>query len=115
MFALTSSIPTVTLRGNHAAGESTSYLGFRGSPVEDLAMTRIETTQSTQAMLGRRDLLKLAGGAAGAASLIRASAGIAAAAVPAHQELATALIFGAGTDVDELDPRQTDTQEAYNA
>jgi peptide/nickel transport system substrate-binding protein len=67
--------------------------------------------------LGRRDLLKLTGTAAGMAALgtmARPSA-LPASAAPARQDAANAIIFAVGTDVDELDPRQIDTQEAYIA
>jgi ABC-type transport system substrate-binding protein len=65
--------------------------------------------------LGRRDLLKVTGAAAGVAALGDLTGG---GALPqrsalARQDAANAIIFGAGTDVDELDPRTMDTQEAY--
>jgi len=69
------------------------------------------------ARLDRRELLKLTGTAAGAvalagvagpgASLVLASA--------ARQDAPSSIIFGVGTDVDELDPRTIDTQEGYIA
>ena len=69
------------------------------------------------ARLDRRELLKLTGTAAGAAalagvagpgaSLVQASA--------ARQDAPSSIIFGVGTDVDELDPRTIDTQEGYIA
>ncbi|MDP9364117.1 MAG: ABC transporter substrate-binding protein [Chloroflexota bacterium] len=76
-------------------------------------MARTEITEASRARLGRRDVLKLAGGVAGAAALARAAALRTTASVPTRQGVANALIFGVGTDVDELDPRQIDTQEAY--
>lgn len=79
-------------------------------------MAAIETTAMTKGLLGRRDVLKLAAGAAGAAALVRTTAfGATAAPARAGQNAAKALIFGVGTDVDELDPRQIDTQEGYIA
>jgi ABC-type transport system substrate-binding protein len=65
--------------------------------------------------LGRRDLLKLTGAAAGAAALGDLSGrGVAPArSALARQDGGNAIIFGVGTDVDELDPRTMDTQEAY--
>ncbi len=63
--------------------------------------------------LGRRDLLKLTGAAG-----VAAAGGFGdlrlqhAAAAPARQD-ASSIIFAAGTDVDELDPRTIDTQEGY--
>ena len=76
-------------------------------------MSRIDPLRGR---LGRRDLLKLTGAAAGAAALGDLTGG-----VPpqrsalARQDAANAIIFGVGTDVDELDPRTTDTQEGYIA
>jgi peptide/nickel transport system substrate-binding protein len=67
-----------------------------------------EPTQGLATSLGRRELLKLTAGAAGAAALLRAGGRVGAA-----QEETDTLIFAAGTDVDELDPRTTDTQEGY--
>ncbi|MCA9863941.1 MAG: twin-arginine translocation signal domain-containing protein, partial [Thermomicrobiales bacterium] len=68
----------------------------------------------TRSRLDRRDLLKLTGAAASVAAL----GGLGAAASPqsafARQDT-SAIIFGVGTDVDELDPRTTDTQEGYIA
>lgn len=67
--------------------------------------------------LDRRGLLKLTGAAAGAAAL----AGVATPganlvqASAARQDAPTTIIFGVGTDVDELDPRTIDTQEGYVA
>lgn len=65
--------------------------------------------------LPRRDLLKLT--AAGTVALgglgdwgsVPAESGL------ARQDAANAIIFGVGTDIDELDPRTTDTQEGYIA
>ena len=67
--------------------------------------------------LARRDLLKMTGAAAGVAALGNlTSAKIQPArSAPARQDAANAIIFGVGTDVDELDPRTTDTQEGYIA
>lgn len=69
------------------------------------------------ARLDRRELLKLTGATAGAAAL----AGIAdpganlVQANAARQDAPSTIIFGVGTDVDELDPRTIDTQEGYIA
>ncbi len=62
--------------------------------------------------LGRRDLLKLTGVAAGSAAL-GSSGLLTAQSALARQDATGSLIFGVGTDVDELDPRTTDTQEGY--
>ncbi len=68
----------------------------------------------THSRFDRRDLLKLTGAAAGVAAL----SGLGIAASPqgalARQDT-SAIIFGVGTDIDELDPRTTDTQEGYIA
>ncbi len=74
------------------------------------------TRRENGAALGRRDLLKLGGGLAGAAALARTS-GLRATGTRASSRQAgdSALIFGVGPDADELDPRQIDTQEAYIA
>ena len=67
--------------------------------------------------LGRRDLLKMTGAAAGVAALGDLADGkvIPARSALARQDAANAIIFGVGTDVDELDPRTIDTQEGYIA
>src|SRR5687768_16480524 len=65
--------------------------------------------------VGRRDLLKVAGGAVGAAALAGGRTRSLAAAPHAAQGDTTTLIFAFGTDVDELDPRTIDTQEGYIA
>ncbi|MFN8593334.1 MAG: ABC transporter substrate-binding protein [Thermomicrobiales bacterium] len=69
--------------------------------------------------LDRRDLLKLTGTAAALSALgLQGSAAIpsqSALAAPARQDAASTLVFGVGTDIDELDPRQIDTQEGYIA
>jgi ABC-type transport system substrate-binding protein len=72
------------------------------------------TMSGSSAQLGRRALLKLAGAAAGAAALSdRIGFDLKpAAAAPARQD-ASAILFGVGTDLDSLDPRQINTQEAY--
>lgn len=64
------------------------------------------------ARVGRRDLFKLTGAAAGAAVLTQSGPGRAVAA-PNAQEGTDTLLFGIGTDADHLDPRQTTTQEGY--
>jgi ABC-type transport system substrate-binding protein len=65
--------------------------------------------------LGRRDLLKLTGAAASAAALgdLTGRGTLTARSALARQDAANAIIFGVGTDIDELDPRTTDTQEGY--
>src|SRR5215212_1852314 len=65
--------------------------------------------------LGRRDLLKVTGAAAGVAALGDFTGrGVRSARTAlARQDAANAIIFGVGTDIDELDPRTTDTQEGY--
>src|SRR5215203_2029350 len=77
-------------------------------------MSRIDPLRGR---LGRRDLLKVTGAAAGAATLgdLTGRGLLPAQAVFARQDAANAIIFGAGTDVDALDPRVIDTQEAYIA
>ncbi|HLL50146.1 MAG TPA: ABC transporter substrate-binding protein [Thermomicrobiales bacterium] len=76
-------------------------------------MSRIDPLRGR---LGRRDLLKISGAAAGTAALGNLTGGV----LPTHSALArqdgaNAIIFGVGTDVDELDPRTIDTQEGYIA
>ncbi len=75
-------------------------------------MSRID---SLRGRLGRRDLLKATGAAAGVAALGDLTGGKIrpARSALARQDAANAIIFGVGTDVDELDPRTTDTQEGY--
>src|SRR6188508_1631680 len=65
--------------------------------------------------LGRRDLLKVTGAAAGAAALgeLPDRGVLPTRTVLAGQDAANAIIFSVGTDIDELDPRTTDTQEGY--
>src|SRR5215218_3352288 len=67
--------------------------------------------------LGRRDLLKVTGVAAGAAALgdLTGRGLLPARSALARQDAANAIVFGIGTDVDELDPRTIDTQEGYIA
>ncbi len=82
-------------------------------------MTSDGTTLGSQARLDRRALLRLTGGAVGAVALagVLSPAASTAAMVRrvASQGAGGSLTFGVGTDVDELDPRQIDTQEAYIA
>ncbi|MDF3018264.1 MAG: peptide transporter substrate-binding protein, partial [Thermomicrobiales bacterium] len=75
-------------------------------------MSRIDPLRGR---LGRRDLLKATGAAAGVAALGDLTGGkiLPARSALARQDAANAIIFGVGTDVDELDPRTTDTQEGY--
>src|SRR5215216_4953104 len=75
-------------------------------------MSRIDPLRGR---LGRRDLLKMTGAAAGVAALgdLTGGGGLPARSALARQDAANAIIFGVGTDVDELDPRTTDTQEGY--
>jgi peptide/nickel transport system substrate-binding protein len=85
----------------------------RSRQQEVAAMSRIGPLRSR---LGRRDLFKISGAAAGTAALGNLTGrGV----LPAQSALArqdtNAIIFAAGTDVDELDPRTMDTQEAYIA
>jgi peptide/nickel transport system substrate-binding protein len=81
---------------------------------EDALMSRIDPLRGR---LGRRDLLKMTGAAAGVAALGDLTGGtvLPARGALARQDAANAIIFGVGTDVDELDPRTTDTQEGYIA
>src|SRR5215213_7510092 len=72
-------------------------------------MSRIDPLRGR---LGRRDLLKVTGAAAGVAALGGRSV-LPARSALARQDEANAIIFGVGTDIDELDPRTTDTQEGY--
>ena len=75
-------------------------------------MSRIDPLRGR---LGRRDLLKVTGAAAGVAALgdFTGRGVLPARSALARQDAANAIIFGVGTDVDELDPRTTDTQEGY--
>ena len=77
-------------------------------------MSRIDPLRGR---LGRRDLLKMTGAAAGAAALgdLTGRGVLPARSALARQDAANAIIFGVGTDIDELDPRTTDTQEGYIA
>jgi ABC-type transport system substrate-binding protein len=77
-------------------------------------MSRIEPLRGR---LGRRDLLKMTGAAAGVAALgdLTGQGALPSRSAYARQDAANAIIFGVGTDVDELDPRTTDTQEGYIA
>lgn len=69
--------------------------------------------RSDSARIGRRDLLKLTGAAAGGVALGLGGKIEAGQEVLARQDT-TAIVFGVGTDIDELDPRTTDTQEGYS-
>jgi peptide/nickel transport system substrate-binding protein len=75
-------------------------------------MSRIDPLRSR---LPRRDLLKLTGAAAGTAALgnLTGHGVLPAGSALARQDAANAIVFGVGTDIDELDPRTTDTQEGY--
>ncbi|MDF3039675.1 MAG: ABC-type dipeptide transport system, periplasmic component [Thermomicrobiales bacterium] len=75
-------------------------------------MSRIDPLRSR---LPRRDLLKLTGAAAGTAALgnLTGHGVLPARSALARQDAANAIVFGVGTDIDELDPRTTDTQEGY--
>ena len=75
-------------------------------------MSRIDTLRGR---LGRRDLLKITGATAGAAALgdLTGAGVLPQRSALARQDAANAIIFGGGTDVDKLDPRQINTQEAY--
>src|SRR5215213_1096510 len=77
-------------------------------------MSRIDPLRGR---LGRRDLLKMTGAAAGAAALgdLTGRGVLPARSALARQDATNAIIFGVGTDIDELDPRTTDTQEGYIA
>src|SRR5215203_3564832 len=77
-------------------------------------MSRIDPLRGR---LGRRDLLKMTGAAAGAAALgdLTSRGVVPARSALARQDATNAIIFGVGTDIDELDPRTTDTQEGYIA
>src|SRR5918999_852054 len=79
---------------------------------EDAPMSRIDPLRGR---LGRRDRLKITGAAAGTAALgdLTGHGVLPARSALARQDAANAIIFGVGTDVDELDPRTTDTQEGY--
>ena len=67
-------------------------------------MSRIDPLRGR---LGRRDLLKVTGAAAGVAALgdFTGRGVLPGRSALARQEAANAIIFGVGTDVDELDPR----------
>jgi ABC-type transport system substrate-binding protein len=75
-------------------------------------MSRIDPLRGR---LVRRDLLKMTGAAAGVAALgdFTSRGVLPARSALARQDAANAIIFGVGTDIDELDPRTTDTQEGY--
>src|SRR5215216_7743759 len=75
-------------------------------------MSRIDPLRGR---LGRRDLLKMTGAAAGVAALgdFTSRGVVPTGSALARQDNTNAIIFGVGTDVDELDPRTTDTQEGY--
>ncbi|MBA3416608.1 MAG: ABC transporter substrate-binding protein [Chloroflexia bacterium] len=75
------------------------------------------TTGRPSAQLRRRDFFKLTGAVAGTAGIAGAMGrqGASALAASARQDAAGALLFGAGADLDHVDPRQINTQEAYNA
>src|SRR5215212_4342702 len=77
-------------------------------------MSRIDPLRGR---VGRRELLKMTGAAAGVAALgeFTGRSVLPARSALARQDAANAIIFGVGTDVDELDPRTMDTQEAYIA
>ena len=77
-------------------------------------MSRIDPLRGR---LGRRDLLKLTGAVAGVAAMGELTGGkvLPTRSALARQDAANAIIFGVGTDVDELDPRTIDTQEGYIA
>src|ERR671916_758411 len=77
-------------------------------------MSRIDPLRGR---IGRRDLLKFSGAAAGTAALsnLTGQGVLPARPAVARQDAANAIIFGVGTDVDELDPRTIDTQEGYIA
>src|SRR5215212_3538986 len=77
-------------------------------------MSRIDPLRGR---LGRRDLLKVTGAAAGAAALgdLTGRGLLPARSALARQDAANAIVFGIGTDIDELDPRTIDTQEGYIA
>ena len=75
-------------------------------------MSRVEPLHSR---IGRRELLKISGAAAGAAAVgnVTGRGVMPAAAAPRRQDSPNAIVFGGGTDVDALDPRATNTQEGY--
>jgi peptide/nickel transport system substrate-binding protein len=76
-------------------------------------MPRFDTHRNR---IDRRNLLKITGVAAGTAALSgMTGAGLVSRTALARQDAASTLVFGAGTDIDELDPRTTDTQEGYIA
>src|SRR3954447_2872618 len=77
-------------------------------------MSRIDPLRGR---LGRRDLLKVTGAAAGVAAFgdFTGKGVLPQRSALARQDAANAIIFGIGTDIDELDPRTTDTQEGYVA
>lgn len=72
-------------------------------------------TDPLRGRLPRRDLLRLTGAAAGTAALgnLTGHGPLVAGSAVARQDAANAIVFGVGTDIDELDPRTTDTQEGY--
>src|SRR3954454_21722263 len=72
----------------------------------------MSTNDPLPTRLARRDLLKITGVAAGTAAF-GAQGLTASQRALARQDAGNAIIFGVGTDIDELDPRTTDTQEGY--
>src|SRR5215213_6757055 len=75
-------------------------------------MSRIDPLRGR---LGRRDLLKVTGAAAGLAALgdFTGKGVLPERRALARQDAANAIIFVVATDIDALDPRTTDTQEGY--
>jgi ABC-type transport system substrate-binding protein len=75
-------------------------------------MSRIDPLRGR---VGRRELMKMTGAAVGVAAIgdFTGRGMLPTPSALARQDGSNAIIFGVGTDVDELDPRTTDTQEGY--
>src|SRR5215211_7559230 len=75
-------------------------------------MSRIDPLRGR---VGRRELMKMTGAAVGVAALgdFTGRGMLPTPSAFARQDGSNAIIFGVGTDIDELDPRTTDTQEGY--
>src|SRR4051794_8633256 len=92
----------------------------RGTEMADKTHEQSKDFRALRSRFDRRTLLKGAGAAAGAPVLaaalpgIASASGVAGSAASRHSyQDASQLIVGISTDIDHLDPRQTNTQEGY--